>query len=149
MLSLQDLQRAYIKLYKKLREYIWNVSTVEDIAELEVAVYNRFPDIHAVRSRTNKLRSDIRDVINTERSQRNIYADDYTLEDAINDFEELINSEDSNEIYSPLVKVMEVSYSEDKEIKGAGSRIVNNNSSSESRSDNRDIHISGEIHRRN
>ena len=148
MLSLQDLQRAYIKLYKKLREYIWDVSTVEDIAELEVAVYHRFPDIHAIRSHTNKLRSDIRDVINAERSQRNIYADDYTLEDAINDFEELINSEDSNEIYSPLVKVMEVSYSEDKEIKGAGSRIVNNNSSSESRSDNRDIHISGEIHRR-
>ena len=148
MLSLQDLQRAYIKLYKKLREYIWDVSTVEDIAELEVAVYNRFPNIHAIRSHTNKLRSDIRDVINAERSQRNIYADDYTLEDAINDFEELINSEDSNEIYSPLVKVMEVSYSEDKEIKGAGSRIVNNNSSSESRSDNRDIHISGEIHRR-
>lgn len=148
MISLQDLERAYVKLYKKLREYIWDIPTVKDLANLEIAVYNRFPNINEVRQCTDKLRSDIQDVINTERSQRNIYADDYTLEDAINDFEELINSEDSNEIYSPLVKVMEVSYSEDKEIKGAGSRIVNNNSSSESRSDNRDIRISGEIHRR-
>lgn len=149
MISLQDLQRAYIKLYKKLREYIWDVSTVEDLAELEVAVYNRFPNIREVRSYTTKLRSDIRDVINAEKSQRNIYTDDYTLEDAINEFEELINSEDSNEIYSPLGKVMEVSYSEDQEIKSTGSRIRDNKSSSESGSDNRVINISGEIHRSN
>lgn len=148
MISLQDLERAYVKLYKKLREYIWDVPTVKDLANLEIAVYNRFPDINEVRQCTDKLRSDIQDVINRERSQPKIYSDVYTLDDAFSDFGNLIHSEEANEVYAPLGKVMEVSYSEDQEIKSTSSRIRDNESSSESGSGNRVINISGEIHRR-
>ena len=49
MLNSSELQQSYIKLYKALRNYIWPYNKVELLGFLEVAVYDRFPDIDKVK----------------------------------------------------------------------------------------------------
>ena len=111
MISLQDLKRNYVKLYSEVKNYIWPFDTVQDLAELEVAVFDRFPDMNKVRNLFNKFRTDI---------YREIH--DYDeLKEAVDDFQEFIESED--EIYSQLTSVTEEYTNESIEDKKPGKKI--------------------------
>lgn len=55
MLNSVRIQDAYIKLYTQLRNYIWDFRTVQDIADLEIASFCKFPDIACVRNYLDKL----------------------------------------------------------------------------------------------
>lgn len=95
MISSFDIQNAYNALYKELRKYIWDFSVVVALADLEVAVYKRFQDIHDVKMKFYRLRSDISDVI---------YSDE-DLKYAVDNFGELLN-EDT--VYVKINQVEEV-----------------------------------------
>lgn len=97
MLSSKDLQNAYVKLYKALREYIWEYRTVECIANLEIAVHTTFPDLTEIRKLFNSLNLDVRDAANG----------DEDLEAALTRFKELIEKDET--LFAKLEKVSEVS----------------------------------------
>lgn len=62
MVNSADLQNAYVKLYACLRNYIWDFRVVQLIANLEVAVYTRIPDLVEVRRYLDSLKLETRDV---------------------------------------------------------------------------------------
>ena len=90
MISAKELQRKYRKLYVALRNYIWPFRVIEYIADLEIAVYQTFPDIFNVKIAFNVLR------INCLR----LVPDDEEMIKAFDAFEELLESEDT--LYAKL-----------------------------------------------
>lgn len=104
MMTLQDLTRPYVKLYECVRKYIWPYNIVEDLADLEVAVYNRFPDIDEVKTKFEKFYRDI------ELECR----DDEELKAQVEAFRKVLDSNDK--IYSKILKLEEVYEDEDTEI---------------------------------
>ena len=47
MVSANELQNLYNDIYVQMRMYIWDFGTIELLADFEIAVYQRFPDISA------------------------------------------------------------------------------------------------------
>lgn len=90
MLSLVDIKKYYVKMYSELRNYIWNFNTVSHLADLEIAVYQRFPNAVDIRSRFDALYMCIRDICD----------DDEDLATAVNNFKNIINS--SDQFYSRI-----------------------------------------------
>ena len=96
MISSSVLQNAYVDMYRKVRNYTWGFRTVENLAELEIAVYTSFPDINQVRNTFNSLYMDLQDR----------FEDDEELQSAVEAFKEAIEQEDT--FYAKLDKVREV-----------------------------------------
>ena len=96
MVSSKELQNEYIKMYTQLRNYIWGFDTVEKLANLEIEVYNSFPDIAKIQSTFNMLYQDV----------RHIFSEDDELAEAVASFKELIESVDGD-FYLKLDKVQE------------------------------------------
>lgn len=96
MISANELQNSYVQLYKQVREYIWPLSTVEHLADLEVSIYSRFPDMEDIRKQFKLLKSCMIDEIR----------EDEELKSALDNFNKLI--EDANTFYSSLNQVREV-----------------------------------------
>lgn len=96
MLSSIKLQSAYIDLYTALRKYIWDFKTVEKLADLEVAVYQTFPDMQSVSTCFNALNADVQAA----------QLDDNDLDTAIQRFADTITTNDT--IYVSLHQVNEV-----------------------------------------
>ena len=105
IIDMHDISYAYIRLYRQLRNYIWPYETVEHIAELEIAIHNRFPNLQDVRKYFNLLCNDIR------RSE----IKDEDLDRAVEQFKSYIESEGST-VYATLPKTEEVYPNENKEI---------------------------------
>ena len=103
MLSSLAVQQEYQKLYVQLRKYLWSFDTVEKIADLEVAVYQAIPTIKNIRDKFDKLKYNI--------SQTS--KDDEDFKRAVENFEDLISSDD--EPYLTLNAVKEVIQNENKE----------------------------------
>ena len=105
MITQQDLARKYVKLYECVRQYIWPVETVQDLAELEVATYERFPEIEEIRKKFDVFYRDIQlECLEDEDLNREVKA-----------FKDIIESDDK--IYSKLIKVNEVqTYEDTKEV---------------------------------
>ena len=155
MISAKDLQRAYVNLYRQLRNYVWDVDTVEHLANFEIAVYSRFPDLAEIKRLFEILKKDTADVVEMEQEDSEVYTYEDTLEAMIKAFDDVLYGEDANSIYSDLYQVEEIDY-EDKETDSTGNRGLNNNRDSDNGSSDRSdsendrstIRISGEIHRR-
>lgn len=98
MVSANELQNLYNDIYVQMRMYIWDFGTIELLADFEIAVYQRFPDISAVVKAFDKLRSEV--------SSTDIYREDKELKGAFEAFDEFI--EDVDEIYYGLVTFKEV-----------------------------------------
>lgn len=96
MRSSVEIQNAYVDLYKQIRKYIWAFSTVEVLAELEVAIYSSFPDIQEIRNKFNQLYQDIREQC----------MEDEDLNKSVEDLRELIESDGI--FYAKIEKVREV-----------------------------------------
>lgn len=92
-----ELQQAYINLYKFLRQYIWDFSVVELIADLEVAAFTRFPDKDKLSILIKKLDSELRDLLKGE--------DNQDFQDAWDRFKTVA---DDDEYYHKLYQVTEV-----------------------------------------
>ena len=96
MISSSILQNAYVDMYRQIRNYTWGFRTVENLAELEIAVYTSFPDISEVRTRFNALYLELQDR----------FEDDEELKSAVNAFKDLIDKDDT--FYAKLNSVREV-----------------------------------------
>ena len=103
MLNSQELQNAYNWFYECMREYVWDMDVVEILAELEVGVYDAFPDKEKLVKTAERL----------EREIREFYKDDEDLEKSFTELKELIDSDDR--LYLPLYKVNEVLVKEDND----------------------------------
>lgn len=97
MVASIELQTSYITLYKQMRKYIWDFDTVEALADLEVAVFKKFPASLELHSSLSKLKACIGSLI----------AEDEDLRTAIKSFDELV-SESDHSMYSKLIQVREV-----------------------------------------
>lgn len=95
MLNFLELKKYYNHMYEELRNYLWDFNTVECLADLEVAVYRRFPDIAEVRAKFNRLYSRI----------SSICMEDEYFQEAVNNFKNIINSSDV--VYSRIIKPKE------------------------------------------
>ena len=99
MTNTSELQQAYIDLYVQLMRYIWDYSSVQIIARLEIATYKRFPDIDEVKRYLNLLRI----------SARTVTRDDEDVMNAFDDFQNVLDSIDDNSaMYAKLDEVEEV-----------------------------------------
>lgn len=97
MIDTQAIKQAYIDLYVELRRYIWDIDTVECLAEFEGECYKAFPDIKSLRFKFDKLNQCI----------SSTSAKDEELKKAIAAFRETIDESDAS-VYSRLQKVEEV-----------------------------------------
>ena len=96
MISSSQIQNAYINLYKEIRNYIWGYNVVEHIAELEIEVFKRCPDIMLVGTYLDRLNYDM----------KRVCKDDEYLQSAFEDFKDLIG--DNETTFYKLNKVDEV-----------------------------------------
>jgi hypothetical protein len=97
MITSNEIQLAYIDLYKCLRNYIWDFETVESIANLEVASYKRFPNISEILICLHILKNNVRFKLDEK---------DEELDTAFDSFEQLLDSTD--EVYASLKSFHEV-----------------------------------------
>lgn len=96
MISSLRIQSAYVDLYTQVRKYIWDFSTVEKLADLEVSVYRAFPDIDEVSRCFDKLRFDL----------KSKEKDDEDLKKACDKFKSILDSD--TETYIKIYQVDEV-----------------------------------------
>ena len=96
MISSTDIQNSYIKLYSALRQYIWDILTVQQIAALETSVYDVFPCISDIQVNLQRLRSMVSPVLK----------EDEELRECLEDMQTILDQADS--IYARLDQVQEV-----------------------------------------
>jgi len=96
MINCADIQTGYNKLYEEVRRYIWSFQAVEALADLELACYETCLDLTQVRAAFNRFRSYALDAM----------YDDEELSAAFDQFEKLINSDDTS--YANLYQTKEV-----------------------------------------
>lgn len=73
MVNSSDIQTAYNKLYVCMRDYIWDFKTVDLLAELEIAIYHRFPNIDETKNILGKLRSKINKMLQADEELKHAY----------------------------------------------------------------------------
>ena len=83
MINVSELQLCYNDLYKAMREYIWSYPTVEALAELEISVYQKCPDLEVVK----------RNLYMLDQRIRNVKYDDEDLKKAYDEFSDVLNSD--------------------------------------------------------
>lgn len=96
MVNSADIQLAYNYLYECLRNYIWDFRTVQDIAQLEVATYQRIPDLNEVKRYLDRVYIATRDC----------RMEDENLDTALKDFYDSLLP--SNVSYAKIYMVTEV-----------------------------------------
>ena len=57
----QDIQNVYLKFYPYMMQYLWDLKVVMDLANLEIAIYQRFPDKEEMLKYANALEHGIQD----------------------------------------------------------------------------------------
>ena len=93
MIASTEIQNKYIKLYKVLREYLWDVDTLEDLSDVEVEIFTTFIDKSKLDRAMYKLKKDIQPTL----------SDDEDMEKACIELEEAIAKLDDSqyaEIYN-------------------------------------------------
>ena len=64
IITSQDIQNKYIDLYLFMMDYLWDLNVVKELANLEIAIYKRFPDKDEMSNCLHKLRYDIQATYN-------------------------------------------------------------------------------------
>lgn len=98
MISLEDIKRKYVKLYKNLRNYIWSYEVIECLAYLENYLFHRFPDMKQCRNQLNRLYNLCKKTIE----------EDENLKDSFNQLKELIEEHEVEFSYVPINYLEEV-----------------------------------------
>lgn len=93
-----SIQTAYNKLYTEFRNYIWDFRCIEALADLEIEVYQTFPDVDKIKSKFSKLKREI--------SFTDAFKTDDELKEVFDDFESDIN--DVEGLYANLKSFREV-----------------------------------------
>ena len=123
----QDIQNAYMKFYAFMMQYLWNLDVVKNLANLEISIFQRFPDKEEMEKRINALELQIKDTMKDEENPENKdflesfetlkeyiqeYADNgyeiYNLQPAVNVEEILDESEDDGKLHVGKIVKKEV-----------------------------------------
>ena len=85
-----DLQVKYEQLYKFLMDFLWEFTVVQDIANLELAIFKRFPDKEEMEKCLRKLNHSISYTYNelSEDDEKEFKEAVEDLEEAIENFED-------------------------------------------------------------
>ena len=98
-----DIQIAYEHLYRFLMDFLWEFTVVQSMANLEIAIFKRFPDKEEMQDCLRDLKRNI-SYTYTELSQ-----DDNTeFEEAVDDLENAIEEYDEEKTGCELYAVEEV-----------------------------------------
>ena len=86
----QDIQNYYIKFYACMMQYLWDMRTVMNLANLEISIFKRFPDKEEMENNIRLLESDIYDTIREAKGFDNPeFEKTFTkLKDAIADYQD-------------------------------------------------------------
>lgn len=98
MKTARVLQQKYNKVYAAFRNYIWDITAVEALAELEVETYKTFPDTSIISSKLQNLKRIV--------TASDIYKDDEELQTSFSEFEE--DLADTDNVYAMLETFKEV-----------------------------------------
>lgn len=71
----QKLKKAYTKMYTQLMKYIWPVSTVDVLADLEISVCNVFPIMSDVRNNFYRLKAAVGVEIREDKDLAKVFED--------------------------------------------------------------------------
>lgn len=101
MISSVRIQDRYNRLYKCLREYLWDWSSIEAIADFELACYKAVPDLATVRSRfgsicaiCGQLRRENEELDSELNAMASLLNDDDSIYKKIEVCREVVNHED-------------------------------------------------------
>ena len=93
------LKNAYNDMYSEFSKYLWNFDVVAALVDVEMEVYNLFPDLEALRTKLDTFRRVIRDSI--------LQSDDVEgLQEAIDTFDRVIR--DVQDVYVKIQSPQEV-----------------------------------------
>lgn len=62
----QDIQNVYMDFYTYMMKYLWNLKVVQNLANLEISIFQRFPDKDEMEKALNALEVEIKDTLNDE-----------------------------------------------------------------------------------
>lgn len=96
MINSKDIQKAYVQLYKVLRNYLWEIHVVFLIVEIELNAYSAIPDTYKLTNQLSRLRSYVYSVLQQ----------DEDMQKAFDDFFELLDS--GNQAYAKVIQIQEV-----------------------------------------
>lgn len=99
MIAATDIQNAYINLYKEMQKYIWSAETIENLADLEVSVYETFPDMNVIRKNFKQLKYDLYDILRSDDKDES-----EPMKEVVDRFENTLNDEVG---YGRIEKVQE------------------------------------------
>lgn len=99
MINANELQSAYVELYKCLRGYIWDVEVVELIANVEVECYKSFPDLRKLSSYLKLLKNEVR---------YKLPEPNEALNSAFDEFDNILDSNSNTDLYASLKTFHEV-----------------------------------------
>lgn len=110
MISATQFQNAYNDFYAELYRFIWEIQTVEKIADLEVSIYQVFPRIDEIERCYKALVQDIKSTDAWE---------DEELRESAQALEDLIHSDDvqngDSDFYSDIVSFQGVVSNDDQD----------------------------------
>lgn len=98
IITAASLQKSYNKLYTQFRNYVWEFDIIESLADLEVEIYQTFPDMDKVKSKYKKLRQEV--------SYTGAFQHYEELKEAFDTFEESLDEAD--ELYVNIKSFKEV-----------------------------------------
>lgn len=123
----QDIQNVYMKFYTFMMQYLWNLDVVKNLANLEISIFQRFPDKEEMEKHLNALELQIKDTMKDEENPENKdflesfetlkeyiqeYTDNgyeiYNLQPAVNVEEILDESEDDGKLHVGKIVKKEV-----------------------------------------
>ena len=90
VITSSDIQVKYEQLYKFLMEFLWEFKVVQDIANLELAIFKRFPDKEEMEKCLRNLKLNISYTYNelSEDDEKEFKEAVEDLEDAIENYED-------------------------------------------------------------
>jgi len=103
MITSSDLRVKYETLYEFLMQFLWEFEVVQDLAYLEIAIYQAFPDKDEMVRCLNELKRDISYTYNEMAED-----DDADFKEAFEDLEGAINDYDPETVGFELYNVEEV-----------------------------------------
>lgn len=109
VITSSDIQVKYQKLYNFLMQYLWEFNVVEDLANLEIACYQRFPDqdemLKCLKKLNNRIKSTYSELSEDDEPEFEAAYD--ALESAIENYDSENASVDVF-VASPPVEAMEL-----------------------------------------
>ena len=98
LINSANFRTSYEKFYKEMRNYLWDVATLELLADIEVATYQSFIDLQDLDNKLRRLYQMIRPIAE----------DDEFLQEAYDNFYDLVQDNKKSNMYCSLYRVEEV-----------------------------------------